>query len=508
MARREGEEKMNRVTLTALRMMIFVMLVITLFVLTGCPPSGVNPYVDWPTIKIDWPDGSGVAHLHLTIPFGESFVDELGPDSIYVYADGSEQITTRQMTNDSEIQWIGASCDKFGWDIYSVQPWEPFNYNNRSVAVKTIVDRRDGNWRGNIFVARTDTQTGITEICYLNLYLWEGRFGPNANIITDDGNGELIIAFSLTGNNGGEGEGEGEIEIAPIILDQPDTTSAPIGQEVQFTVIAGGNNLNYQWQDNGIDITPTSYSGGVNSATLTIYSVNKVNEGAYSCRVWNNAGEVDSNPALLTVIDNTPQGVAPTITGDPISDTVARGDSFTLAVTATGTDPLTYQWTKDGNNISGATDSSYTINSVVVTDAGDYACKVINPYGSAWSDTAILTIPAENTEIVKIGQVDYNGEIPTAYGFMRFYDNYPSGPYFVKEVASASGSNPVTITGESSRVNNNGDVVWRSIPIAIAAPDANHPDGVYYIDDPTKYSLGYNSGDMGLYNNAYQVKLY
>jgi hypothetical protein len=111
----------------------------------------------------------------------------------------------------------------------------------------------------------------------------------------------------------GEGEGEGEGETAPVITDQPDSLSANIGQQVQFTVGATGGNLKYCWQDNGIDITPNQYSGGVNSASLTIYSVGEINEGAYRCKVWNSQGSVYSNPAILTVTGGSTGDITPPV---------------------------------------------------------------------------------------------------------------------------------------------------------------------------------------------------
>src|SRR4030095_8478596 len=54
---------------------------------------------------------------------------------------------------------------------------------------------------------------------------------------------------------------------------------------------------------------------------------------------------------------------APVITNQPQSITVSKGNPATFSVTATGTQPLTYQWRKNGANINGATNSTYTIAS-------------------------------------------------------------------------------------------------------------------------------------------------
>jgi hypothetical protein len=83
----------------------------------------------------------------------------------------------------------------------------------------------------------------------------------------------------------------------------------------------------------------------------------------------------------------------PMITEHPQSQTVCQGGSVTFTVSATGTAPLSYQWRKAGTNIGWATTSaSYTINPVAPGDAGSYDCVVANPYGSATSDAATLTV--------------------------------------------------------------------------------------------------------------------
>lgn len=72
--------------------------------------------------------------------------------------------------------------------------------------------------------------------------------------------------------------------------------------------------------------------------------------------------------------------------------TINVGQSATITVTADGTQPFTYQWRKNGVNISGATSRDYTIQLATVADAGDYTVVVSNPKGSAPSDIAKLGV--------------------------------------------------------------------------------------------------------------------
>ena len=62
--------------------------------------------------------------------------------------------------------------------------------------------------------------------------------------------------------------------------------------------------------------------------------------------------------------------VPPSITSQPLSQSVNQGANATFTVSASGSTPLSYQWRLDGANIAGATASSYTRSNVQPADAG------------------------------------------------------------------------------------------------------------------------------------------
>lgn len=86
----------------------------------------------------------------------------------------------------------------------------------------------------------------------------------------------------------------------------------------------------------------------------------------------------------------------PTITGHPQRDTKIVGQSVQFSVTATGTEPLTYQWQHNGQNIPAATGPTFSIASVQLTNAGDYRVIVGNFVGNATSDPVKLTVVRGN----------------------------------------------------------------------------------------------------------------
>ena len=171
------------------------------------------------------------------------------------------------------------------------------------------------------------------------------------------------------------------VVVKPSIETQPRSQTVTEGSSVTFSVTASGSTpLNYQWKKNGTAIS------GATSASYTIKSATTSDAGSYTVTVSNSAGSVTSSAATLTV------GGKPSITTQPKSQTVDEDSSVTFSVAASGTAPLSYQWYKGSRKISGATSSTYKINSVKSSDAGSYYVVVGNSAGSVTSSGAMLNV--------------------------------------------------------------------------------------------------------------------
>jgi formylglycine-generating enzyme required for sulfatase activity len=70
------------------------------------------------------------------------------------------------------------------------------------------------------------------------------------------------------------------------------------------------------------------------------------------------------------------------------------GRGFSLGVTPSGTGPFTFQWLKDGVEISGAVNSSYTVASADVGSAGSYMVRVGNAFGTTLSTAGVVSVDA------------------------------------------------------------------------------------------------------------------
>jgi len=82
----------------------------------------------------------------------------------------------------------------------------------------------------------------------------------------------------------------------------------------------------------------------------------------------------------------------PTITAQPVSQTVSPGTTVAFSVTATGSGPLSYQWRFNQNDILGQNSSTLQLTNVQSTDIGLYDVVVNDGFGSQTSDPAFLIV--------------------------------------------------------------------------------------------------------------------
>jgi hypothetical protein len=180
------------------------------------------------------------------------------------------------------------------------------------------------------------------------------------------------------------------VGIAPAITSQPKANSVAVGQTAVFTVGASGIPLSFYWRRNGVPIP------GATNSPLVLSNVTPANAGTYSVIVSNFLRNVTSTGAGLTV--NQPVA----ITMQPQSRTIGEGSNVVFSATVTGTGPLSYQWQKNGTNISGtgSKSPSYGIKNVQLDDAGEYAVVVTNSWSSSISQIATLTVLRYPPQIV------------------------------------------------------------------------------------------------------------
>ncbi len=164
----------------------------------------------------------------------------------------------------------------------------------------------------------------------------------------------------------------------PGIISPPESLTVCEGEEAEFSVLAAGTDVSYQWY---FDDSPLD---GATSSELIIPNIQQENSGMIRCVISNACGADTSGQVSLNV-NTTAQ-----ITAHPSSGDYCLGEEITLLSTATGTQPIARQWYLNDSPVSDSTESTLT----VTTQPGDtayYYAAYMNTCGTAYSDSAVIS---------------------------------------------------------------------------------------------------------------------
>jgi len=174
------------------------------------------------------------------------------------------------------------------------------------------------------------------------------------------------------------------VRTPPVITRQPvaangsTTDTVCLGMLFQFGVLAEGTDLQYQWYRNGSRIP---------LANFPTYSSRE--QGDYYVEVTGVCGLVTRSQTVT--MGNTVQpevGLQP-----PYERRLKEGSALEISITvAKGSQPMTYQWAVDGQDIAGATGLTLRIPSVKLSDAGRYVCVIRNECGIDASNVCLVTV--------------------------------------------------------------------------------------------------------------------
>ena len=220
----------------------------------------------------------------------------------------------------------------------------------------------------------------------------------NGGSLTATGSGATFAGIHLQFGSGGSGTGTPTVTVSNNAIVRANGSAGGIASnsstEVQFgagpgIVFDGKNGTVYG------DVTLDESLTIGEDETLTIPEGSSLN---CNDKLTNN-GTIQVNGGTLTGEPGGNIVYAPAITTQPTSQTAKEGDTAAFTVTASGTEPLTYQWrqsTDSGStwtNIDGATSKTYTIsNAAPDWDGRQYRCVVTNSVGFVTSSAATLTV--------------------------------------------------------------------------------------------------------------------
>jgi hypothetical protein len=242
---------------------------------------------------------------------------------------------------------------------------------------------------------------------------------------------------------------------APLITNQPVSESVAAGSGASFAVVAGGTPvLTYQWEvstDGGAIFDDLSDKIGVSGSESPTLSINGIgiglNGNQYECVIANGIGSVTSVPVVLTV--ETP----PSITTQPVPQTVNAGSSVVLAVVASGSSALSYQWNLNGNPISGATGPTLSLSNVTAASGGTYSVDVTDGSGNeTTSANAALTVSSVTSSPISTQPMSQT----IAMGSTVVFTVGANGSVQTSSVASAAGRTAKLSSGTTYQWQFNG----------------------------------------------------
>jgi hypothetical protein len=193
-------------------------------------------------------------------------------------------------------------------------------------------------------------------------------------------------------------------QTAASFVTHPVSLTVTAGQKAAFSFVASGNgsptsSVAYRWKKGGNEIAGQSglATGGI-KREYTIDPAKLTDAGTYTVEIMSgSAGDwISSNTVTLTVICEPPK-----ILTQPASITAGPGNPAYFTVDVGGTNGYTFQWRKNGTDISGATSNTLTISNAQSGDAGNYTVAITSIYecGTTTSNIAVLTVNANAPSI-------------------------------------------------------------------------------------------------------------
>lgn len=170
----------------------------------------------------------------------------------------------------------------------------------------------------------------------------------------------------------------------------PASQTKSVGDTVTFTAVATGTApVTYQWQHRDTSFGNWTDLPGATASSFTIDVIEGTDGGDYRVVATNLVNSLPSNPATLTAIVGLPF-----FSLHPVSQMIQLGTELRLRVNASGADPITYQWYKNGAKIAGATNPEYLVpaDKLALTHAGIYKCHAKNIQGEVPSRTAEIGV--------------------------------------------------------------------------------------------------------------------
>jgi hypothetical protein len=237
--------------------------------------------------------------------------------------------------------------------------------------------------------------------------------------------------------------------IAPTITESPSNQTVVTGNTATFTAAATGDPTpTVQWQVSTNGGTSWSNVSGATNTTYSFTAASGDNGNQYRAVFTNSAGSATSSAATLTV------NYAPSVTQNPSSSTVSSGATASFTAAATGNPTPTVQWqvsTNGGtswNDISGATNTTYSFTAASGDNGNQYRAVFTNSVASTNSTSATLNVSSPSAPSITIQPSNTGVEAGQTASFSAAASGNPTPS--VQWQSSVNGTDWTDVSGATS----------------------------------------------------------
>ncbi len=240
------------------------------------------------------------------------------------------------------------------------------------------------------------------------------------------------------------------LPVPPEITAQPQNQAVTAPATATFSVTVTGSTSAYRWHKNGVAI---SGSEAAHSSYTTPPTSLADNGALFSVVVTNAAGKDSSQAATLTVSEAQ---TLPSITTQPVGQTVNAGATATFSVVATGNPSPNYQWYKDDAPV-GSNSPSYTTPATTASDNGaKIRVAVSNSVGTVNSNTVTLTVNVPNQPPTANAGPDQTITLPDSVSLSGSGNDPDPGTVLTYVWSKVSGPGNVTFSNPNAAITKAG----------------------------------------------------
>jgi len=219
-------------------------------------------------------------------------------------------------------------------------------------------------------------------------YTWEGasEFRWGMMLLNEAGLYRAVVTNVAT-TGSGVSSSFGNVTVVAPVGDREVVEGSSV---VIRAVVAPVGTVSYQWRREGTNVP------GAVGTNLVLSPVEVGHGGQWTFVVSNSAGRVKEYPMRLEVRGSA---VGPGIVAGPTNVVGEVGGKALLRVVASGTEPLSYQWWREGTNaVVGGTNAFLGLMNLGETNVGRYVVVVSNGVGVVTSGVAVVSMAVEDSD--------------------------------------------------------------------------------------------------------------